>query len=200
LFTFLKIWIFAPKLSFSETFCHYGGFKFLISSCLFTFFSCLFTFVSCLFTFFSAVCLLFLKIWILAPKRSFSETFCHYGGFKFLIFNSLFTFLLTLSAVYLHFSFVCLHFQLFVLIFFSCLFTFLKITSLNSTFWQKSDDFSAVCLHFFSCLFTFLKIWILAPKLSFSETFCHYGGLSPKLWNFETFFSVFSSFLNFQIF
>ena len=111
------------------------------------------------------------------------------------------------SAVCLHFSLVCLHFQLFVLIFFSCLFTFLKITSLNSTFWQKSDDFSAVCLHFFSCLFTFFqlfvyifKIWIFAPKPSFSETFCHYGGLSPKLWNFETFFSVFSSFLNVQFF
>jgi len=131
---------------------------------------------------FSAVCLLFLKIWILAPKLSFSETFCHYGGLSpklwnswfstlcllfclhfqlfvyivsclFTFFNCLFTFLLTLSAVYLHFSavylhfsFVCLHFQLFVLIFFSCLFTFLKITSLNSPFWQKSREISMFLL------------------------------------------------------
>ena len=113
------------------------------------------------------------------------------------IFNCLFT----LSAVCLHFSTVCLlfcwHCQLFIYIFqlfiyifhlfvyiFSCLFTFFQLFVYN----------------FFSCLFTFLKIWIFAPKLSFSETFCHYGGLSPKLWNFETFFSVFSSFLNVQFF
>ena len=128
MFTFLKIWIFAPKLSFSETFCHYGGLSpklwnswfstlclhfqlfVYIVSCLFTFFNCLFTFLltlSAVYLHFSAVCLLFLKIWILAPKLSFSETFCHYGGFKFLIFSCLFTF----------FSCLFTFFQLFVYIF-----------------------------------------------------------------------------------
>ena len=45
-------------------------------------------------------------------------------------------------------------------------------------------------------MFTFLKIWIFAPKLSFSETFCHYGGLSPKMWN--SWFSTLC--LHFQLF
>jgi hypothetical protein len=164
-------------------------------SCLFTIFKC--KQFSCLFT--------FLKIWIFAPKLSFSETFCHYGGLSPKLWNSWFS---TLCLLF------CLHFQLFVYIvsclftFFNCLFTFLlTLSAVYLHFSAVYLHFSFVCLHFqqfvyifFSCLFTFLKIWILAPKLSFSETFCHYGGLSPKLWNFETFFSVFSSFLNVQFF
>ena len=78
---------------------------------------------------------------------------------------------------------ICLHFQ-------------------HSQFSLKIKIQQFVCIfqlfvyNFFSCLFTFLKIWIFAPKLSFSETFCHYGGLSPKLWNFEKFYEVWVTFFS----
>ena len=95
------------------------------------------------------------------------------------------------AAACLHFTAVCLHFQLFVLIFFSCLFTFLKITSLNSTFWQKSDDFSAVCLHFSSCLFTIFFSWQCKQKCKQTAENHEFklAILAKKSWNFNVFAS-----------
>ena len=43
--------------------------------------------------------------------------------------------------------------------------------------------------------FSFLNFhFFLVPKLSFSETFCHYASLSPKVWNLNIFldFEAFS--------
>ena len=110
------------------------------------------------------------------------------------------------------FSAICLHFcQLFVYFFVyivSWLFTFLifkKNIEKSWLFCQKFEFKFLIfsCLFTFfvyivSCLFTFIKIWILAPKLSFSETFCHYDSLSPKLWNWKFLWVL--SFLNFHFF
>ena len=66
----------AKTLKNHDFFCQKFDFKFLIFSCLFTFFVYI---VSCLFT--------FIKIWIFAPKLSFPETFCHYDSLSPKLWN-----------------------------------------------------------------------------------------------------------------
>ena len=66
----------AKTLKNHDFFFQKFDFKFLIFSCLFTFFVYI---VSCLFT--------FIKIWIFAPKLSFPETFCHYDSLSPKLWN-----------------------------------------------------------------------------------------------------------------
>ena len=99
------------------------------------------------------------------------------------IFNCLFT----LSAVCLHFYFVCLlfclHCQLFIYIF-HLFFTFSAVCS----------QFSTVCLHFFSCLTARFRFSKKSPKLTifgiFNELLATQNVMNFAMFN-ETFSVIF---------